>query len=464
MTTGMSLRLRLTLLSGLLTGTIILIFALLFYLLLRTNLLREIDADLHARADLMARSLAGANEQEYVTRLGATSALDEFATPGIYVQLITADGQVYATSPKLPDSSDLAGSGLLENAGTRTTRTVAVGSGEQVRVHTAPVPERAGAAAMLIVAESLEPFGRTLAQARTLLVLGGTIAVALAVGGATILTSRALAPIGRLTRGAAAVAATGDYHERVRLPRQRDEIQQLAATINALIATVERTVAQQRQLLADTSHELRSPLTVVLANLNLLRRELTPDERALSLEEATHEAHRMRGLVNDLLLLAQADSTRAIAHLPLSLDTLVEEAVTTMARRASTHTLQAHISEPITVIGDQERLGQLLRNLIENATHHTPPGTLVEVRLRGSEHLAQLIVTDNGPGISAEHLARIWDRFYRVDKARSRAAGGSGLGLSIVKYVAEAHGGRVDVRSEIGVGTTFTVLLPLDRE
>jgi signal transduction histidine kinase len=123
-----------------------------------------------------------------------------------------------------------------------------------------------------------------------------------------------------------------------------------------------------------------------------------------------------------------------------------------------------HIEAPLVVIGDEERLTQLLRNLLENAAKYTPLGTTVDVQLRRSDATAQLVVADSGPGIAAEHLAHLWDRYYRVDKVRSRESGGTGLGLPIVKYIAEAHGGRVGLASEAGAGTTFTVELPLAPE
>ena len=134
------------------------------------------------------------------------------------------------------------------------------------------------------------------------------------------------------------------------------------------------TLDQQRQLLADTSHELRSPLTVVLANLNLLRRDLEPDERELSITEATDEARRMRRLVNDLLLLAESDRTRAIARAPVRLDLLVEDLVASAVRQTPTHTLPAQVVAPVVIMGDEERLTQLMRNLLDNATRHTQPG------------------------------------------------------------------------------------------
>jgi signal transduction histidine kinase len=262
-------------------------------------------------------------------------------------------------------------------------------------------------------------------------------------------------------REAAAVAAIGNYDERVPLAARASEVGQFAATITTLIATVERALRQQREFLADTSHELRSPLTVVLANLNLLRRDLAPHERELSVDEATSEAQRMRRLINELLLLAQADAAQALARAPLRLDELVAEAVAAAQRLAPEHVYQQEIAAPLMVIGDAERLTQVARNLLENAAKYTPPGTTVDVRLRQSGAVAELIVADSGPGIAAEHLGHLWDRYYRVDDVRSRESGGTGLGLPIVKFIAEAHGGRADVVSEVGVGTTFTIELPL---
>jgi signal transduction histidine kinase len=317
---------------------------------------------------------------------------------------------------------------------------------------------------ILLVAESLAPQQRMLAEVRWLLLGCGGRAVELALGGTALLTGRVLVPLTRLMREAAAVAAIGHHDERMPILPRKSEVGQFAATINTLIATVERALRQQREFLADTSHELRSPLTVVLANLNLLRRDLDPHERELSVNEATAEAQRMRRLINELLLLAQADTAQVIARAPLRLDELVAEAVAAVRRLAPDHVYQLEIESPLVVIGDEERLTQLVRNLLENAAKYTPPGTRVDVRLRQSGRIAQLIVADSGPGITAEHLAHLWDRYYRVDDVRSRASGGTGLGLPIVKYIAEAHGGRANVASEAGLGTTFTIELPLAAE
>ncbi|HEX9372282.1 MAG TPA: HAMP domain-containing sensor histidine kinase [Roseiflexaceae bacterium] len=464
MTRRLSLRLRLTLLAALLTGGTVLLFALLFYFVLRANLLGEIDRRLQERADLVTASLQVVSDKQTSSNdLLVPTSLVEFDAPGIYVEVITPNGSVRARSPNLPPDSLSSVAPFIPAARRQppVTGTVPAGDDDQLRFLVTTVQVGGQAGDVLIVAESLEPFLRTLAQARELLFLCGALALALAVGGATLLTGRSLAPISRLTQAAASIAATGHYNERVPLPRRRDEIGQLAATINDLIARVEQVIEQQRQFLADTSHELRSPLTVILANLNLLRRDLDRRERELSVAEATAEAQRMRRLVNDLLLLAQSDTTQVIAHAPVRLDRLVEETVAMAARQTREHPMQARVQAPVIVNGDRERLTQLLRNLLENAIHHTPAGTPIEVCLSRSDAVAQIAVADSGPGIAQEHLGQIWDRFYRVDKARSRAFGDGGLGLAIVKYIAEAHGGAVRVVSAEGQGTTFTITLPL---
>jgi two-component system, OmpR family, sensor kinase len=454
----MSLRLRVTLLNGILTASTILLFALVFYVVLRANLFEQIDTRLHERADLMTRMLEA--DSDGANGSARIPPLVEFDSPGIYVELIGSDRQVRVSSPNLAGGRLPTDPALdaAAQAGRTVIGTITAGGDEQLRLLMRPArPD-----GILVVAESLEPLERTLAQARILLLACGTLALVLVTSGAALLTGRALAPIGRLTRAAGTIAGTGHYHQRVPAPHRNDEVGQLAATINELIATVERTLRQQRQLLADTSHELRSPLTVVLANLNLLGRNIDQHEHALSVGEATAEAQRMRRLVNDLLLLARADAAQAIVRAPVRLDQLVEETLAVAARQMPEYVTDSMIDQPIIVQGDQERLTQLVRNLLENTAQHTPPGTHIHVRLRRMPDQVELAVIDSGPGIAAEHLPQIWDRFYRVDKARSRALGGTGLGLAIVKYIAEAHGGSVHVVSTPGAGTTFSMLLPLD--
>jgi signal transduction histidine kinase len=380
-----------------------------------------------------------------------------------YAELIGPTGELRARSAALPAQGLAVDPHLLAAAqrGDTVAATLAPSDGEPLRLLVMPIGVGAQPGSVLLVAETLAPQQRALAEVRWLLLACGALVVVLALGAAALLIGRILAPMTRLMREAAAVASTGHYDERVAVPPRKDEVGQFAQTINTLIATIERTLRQQRDFLADTSHELRSPLTVVLANLNLLRRDLEPYERELSVDEAASEAQRMRRLINELLLLAQADAAQVIARAPVRLDQLVKKALAAARRQAPDHVYQLQSADRLVVLGDEERLTQLLRNLLENAAKYTPSGTAVDVRLRQSGGIAQIVVADSGPGIAEAHLPHLWDRYYRVDKVRSRESGGTGLGLPIVKYIAEAHGGRVDVVSEAGAGTTFTVELPL---
>ncbi|PDV98216.1 sensor histidine kinase [Candidatus Chloroploca asiatica] len=459
-----SLRLRLTILVTVLTGAAICLFALIFYLILQANLLAEIDVRLQERAALVREELIAAKLSGASTNLPNLPPLVEFSAPGIYVELRAPSGDLLASSPnlgadRLPEALPLLATAL---EGPQVIETVQAGDHEDLRLLVTRAPATLAPDALLLVAESLEPIERTLAQARILLLICGIGALLFAASSAAVLTGIALAPMARLTRTAASIAATGDYHERLPDPARRDEVGQLAATINDLVTTVESTLEQQRRLLADTSHELRSPLTVVLANLALLRRDLAPAERQLCLDEASDEAQRMRRLVNDLLLLAQADATQVIARASVTLDTLVAELTITSARLFATHCFTPVIAPGLVIEGDRERLTQALRNLIENAVRYTPPGTEVTVHLEAlANDMAAITVIDNGPGIAPEHLPHLWDRFYRVEQTRSRTTGGMGLGLAIVKYIVEAHGGSVAVQSWVGQGSAFRMQLPL---
>ncbi len=459
----MSLQFQLPLLIGLLSAGIALLFALLVEPLLQAQLLGVVDARLRAQAVHLVRTLADAERSSVGNAHQPTVPIAAFDLVGGYAELIGPDGEIRAESAAQPAGGLAVDSELLAaaRAGKTVATTMASSEGAPLRLLASPIQADIQRGSVLLVAESLAPQQRILVEVRWLLLGCGVLAVVLAIGGTALMTGRVLVPLTRLMREAAAVAAIGNYDERMPVLPRKGEVGQFAATINTLIATVERALRQQREFLADTSHELRSPLTVVLANLNLLRRDLDPHERELSVDEATSEAQRMRRLINELLLLAQADAAQVIARAPVRLDELVTEAVAAAQRLAPDHIYQLEIAAPLMVIGDEERLTQVVRNLLENAAKYTPPGTTVDVRLRQSGTVAQLIVADSGPGIAAEHLAHLWDRYYRVDDVRSRESGGTGLGLPIVKYIAEAHGGRADVVSEAGTGTTFTIELPL---
>ena len=228
----------------------------------------------------------------------------------------------------------------------------------------------------------------------------------------------------------------------------------------ALVDRVDSVLTAQRQLLADTSHELRTPLTTIRGNLDLLERDLPASERSEVLAETREEVDRMARLVRDLLLLAESGAgALPRERVPLRLDLLTREVIdrTPGAERVKFE------AEPVLVHGDDERLRQLVGNLVQNALRHASSDDAVTVTIRRRPPDALLVVEDDGPGLPPEALERVFDRFYRVDRGRSRAHGGAGLGLAIVRHVAEEHGGRAWAENRTDrSGASLSVTLPAE--
>jgi signal transduction histidine kinase len=228
------------------------------------------------------------------------------------------------------------------------------------------------------------------------------------------------------------------------------------------VARVESQLEAQRRLLADTSHELGNPLTVLRTDLNLLREELDPIDRAEIVAEADKEAERMGRLLDELLQLSAAEFySPPPASTVVDLEQVASDVVSRMRSLAGTRTLTLVASAHPTVRGDFDRLGQILSNLLENAIRHTAEDGKIEVALSQGGGRARVSVSDSGVGIAAEHLPHIFERFYRVDRARSRSSGGTGLGLAIARMIAQTHGGSLTAQSAPGVGSTFWLDLPL---
>lgn len=290
--------------------------------------------------------------------------------------------------------------------------------------------------------------------------------------------SATLSGMARVTVLAQRIAETAEFHERVPVEqpeptsneaRPPPAVAELAATFNAMLARLETAFEVQRRLLADTSHELRNPLTVLRTNLALLQREdVDLQMRLEAAREAEEEAARLGRLMEDLLLLARGDAGDFLARRPTRLNALLADVAEEAAEAGTGHQVELADCPAAVVLGDPERLRQVLRNVVGNALQHTPAGTRVRLSLACTDGVAEVVVRDDGPGIAAVHLPRVFDRFYRVDAARSRATpsgggatSGAGLGLAIVKHLVEAHGGSVALDSAPAQGTAVRVRLPL---
>jgi two-component system OmpR family sensor kinase len=309
-------------------------------------------------------------------------------------------------------------------------------------------------------------------------VAGVIVMMLLAAGwGGAFIIRRTLKPLDRVAATASRVSELeldrGKVNLAQRVPESdtdlRTEVGKVGAALNKMLDHVGNALEarhasemQVRQFVADASHELRTPLAAIrgYAELSRRSRQPVPDEIAHVLNRVESEARRMTTLVEDLLLLARLDAGRPLAHDPVDLTMLVVDAVSDAHAAGPRHDWQLDLpEEPVTVIGDGARLHQVLANLLANARTHTPEGTTVTVGVSATDQLAMIRVIDAGPGIPAELQPHIFERFARGDSSRSRAAGSTGLGLSIVHAVVSAHGGRVTVTSQPG-RTQFTVLLP----
>ena len=327
----------------------------------------------------------------------------------------------------------------------------------------------AGGVRRVVAGVSMRRLADVSSELAGLTVIVAPVLVLLAMGIAWTLAGRVLEPIDQMVYDVEAITDGRSLHRRVVLESgPRDELGRLGQTVNDMIGRIETSFVALRRFTADASHELRTPLAVIRADVE--RAMSTPQgslEQAVALEEALQQVSRMTGLVESLLTLARADEGRIdLVREPVPLEPLLREVAETalILGEEAGITVTMPIIGPATVSGDAERLRQLLLNLVTNAIKYTPRGGTVELSLETRHDEAIVTVRDNGIGIAAADLPLIFDRFWRVDHARSRSEGsGVGLGLAISQWIAQAHDGRIDVVSRLGRGSTFTVVLPANR-
>lgn len=321
-------------------------------------------------------------------------------------------------------------------------------------------------AGVLQVGTSMGDADRILINLKRVLISIGLVAVMVAgffVGG---VTQRALIPLATVTRTASEIQRADDLSRRIpEADHQHDEVGQLIKVFNLTLERLEKLFRSQQRFIADVGHELRTPLTAIKGNADLMRRVGKMDDESLQAME--NEIDRLTRMVGDLLLVAQAES----GSLPLDfrqveVDTILLEVFQQMKvlARGIKEFKIAEIDQ-VLVCGDRDRLKQVMLNLVSNALNYTPKDGYINLKLGKKGGHAYFMVTDTGPGIAQENLEHIFERFYRAEKSRSRRdevdGKGFGLGLSIAYWIVQNHGGRIDVKSELGEGTTFTVWLPL---
>jgi heavy metal sensor kinase len=486
----MTIRLRLTLWYTALLGATLILFSFIFYSALAANLWAQVQVDVARRAGEVARALERQLQGDIlIVRVNPTRVqfpdLDLFAN-SVGVQIIDRTGLIIWRSDNLGKMDVLNYTKALDTirAGSNHRFYTASDTNTPLLVYSVPIIFKRSRTDGDIVAavQVIKPVAEvqnTLSQVTRYLIFGTALSLGLAAIVGAFLARRALAPIDAITNTARAITRTKDLSRRLHIADDTSEIGQLGATFNDMLDRIQQLFHTQERLIADVSHELRTPLTTIQANIELLRRTLTatsadPARTRMALElwqdvlgEVENETTRMGNMISDLLLLAQADSgALQLQMAPVEMDTLlldVYRQTRRMAERAKgAQGLDVRLGseDQALVYGDRERLRQLLLNLTDNAVKYTPDGGVITLSLENADGWVKISVADTGIGIAPEDQAHIFDRFYRADKARSREFGGSGLGLSIVQWIAQAHHGQITVTSELQSGSTFTLWLP----
>ncbi len=416
-----------------------------------TNDRQQLRSVLYNQAESLASYYAASNRTDYPE----LRLLEKELPIPVWLRIVER-GKVLAATPNAPAvavaPADAGVGGEL--------RFQEMAGGEPLAVVRHPVWTRPG---LFVEAfASTAPLRERLRNLAVILALAGLLLVPLAALGGRILAARALRPIKDMVASVRALD-TSHLEERLAVPAAR-ELADLSREFNDLLSRLEESVDRMRRFTADASHELRTPVSILRTGMEVaLRRERGVEEYRELLRENLLEIDRIQRIVEGLLTLAreEAQGGPQVAALPVDLAGVVESAVQTVSPLATQNAvvLTSHIERPVQVLGDSDRLRLAVLNLLDNAVKYTPPGRSVEIALERREEEARLVVADQGRGVPAGERPFIFDRFFRGQGARGGSGGG--LGLSVVRWVVESHGGRVQLLDAKGPGATFEVRLPL---
>jgi heavy metal sensor kinase len=475
-----SLRFKLTLWYVLILGVLLVSFSGFLYMTLSRSLRRDVDDRLLSLASLIA-----SESRSPSSRFGfgdideALQASLGLRPSGKFIQVLDESGKIGQKSDNLGTIQLPVSFVALRNAvrGLPTYDTLRPLGVPPLRVITYPVLENRHIARIVQVASSLEDVEDALNTLLIILVVTVPLALLVASLGGQFLANQVLKPVGHVTRTARLITSH-NLDQRIQVPRGRDELSSLVETFNEMIFRLGKSFDQVKQFTSDASHELKTPLTVLKGEMEVaLRKERSSRDYEQVLRSNLEEINRMSRIVEDLLLLSKTDTGEIrLEKENINLTEIVRDVVDQLSLLAEAKNLRlvpSNHQEEVLVVADELRIRQLLLNLIDNGIKYTEPGGFIQVSLEKNvppetavsrdprEGSVKIIVSDSGIGISKVDQERIFDRFYRVDKARSRDQGGSGLGLSICKWIVQAHQGNLAVESDPGRGSTFTVTLPL---
>jgi len=458
------------------------VFAVVLYFARRSATYQDLDRRIQSEADLTAGILA----ESYHTRgvlVEKDTAGRPVLTPEVaavlevvpdFLLVTSRDGSLLFGSP---DARSLGFAqfeqiNALANRGVTGTRAAPASfrlapNGPTLHYVIRPVPEAGGQIGTILAGADTRSAELQIEQLVTTIVIAFLVGIVPAVLVGRWIAGRALEPVDQMITEIREITDGRSLHRRLPVSMEKDELGRLAATLNQMWTRLERSFAALRRFTADASHELKTPLTVVRAGVErAITRPGLPHETLAPLEETLQEVNRMTELLDSLLTLARADEGRADLHRePVDIREIIEEAGETgelLAEHAGVGIDIRLPGDPVVLAVDRSRVRQLALNLIENAVKYTPRGGQVSVELGSSDGRVVFTVADTGIGIAPGDLPHVFDRFWRADSARTRTSerAGTGLGLAICKWIAEAHGGTIEVQSRPGRGTTFTVGLP----
>lgn len=470
----MNIRLRLTLWYTTVLVLILVIFGAAVYVGLSRSLMSTLDNHLQREAGQLIGGLnlgaeeGGEHEEEHEREHRNNQILLRYRPEeGVLWRVLDASGRPLIDPGYLESVAINPGLATSDYANFEYTT---LANGMPLRLYSVPFVLEGRGAGMVQVAESYAHIQEVELRLIWLLGLGIPFTLVAASVGGWFLAGRALNPIDRITRAAQQISAD-DLHQRLDLKLPNDEVGRLAITFDEMLARLEDGFERQKRFIADASHELRTPLTILKGDVEVaLNRPRSASEYQETLEMVNQTADRLTSLVEELFLLARADNHQYPLQLEsFNLAELLRQQVASLLPRAASQNITLNLAAPDTLllVADPAKLTRLFLNLLDNALKYSNPGDTVHVTAASQNGYARIAIADTGPGIPTEHLPHLFERFYRVDKARARQAaagdkGGAGLGLAIADWLVKAHGGCIEVTSQVGQGSTFTVWLPLE--
>ena len=462
-----SIRSRLTAWYVTLLAIILILFSVLLNYFLAKRLHESVDNSLTVSATVVATSATMRLGNSPLP--GLNQLFEQFMNQGNlnkFYRIYDGSGNVGSRSKNISASqfplSQPAYADALE--GKNSYETFTVGGQQPIRVITMPILLEGKLINLVQVGTSLEAVQETLRNLKIFLFTAVPSVLILAALFARFMARRALKPISRIIDTAREIGQGQELSKRIPVLKIKDELGQLALTFNEMMNRLENSFAQMRQFSSDASHELRTPLTVLKGqNELILSKQRKPEEYQEVISSNLEEINYMSKVLEDLFVLSKSDENQVnLDYKPVDLRALVEEVCKHAEILAEEKNIKIIIAflEPIEIKGDEVRLRQMVWNVLQNGIKYTQQGGELKISLQNEGDFALLTIQDTGIGIPEEDLPLIFNRFYRVDKARTRDEGGSGLGLSICRQIAEAHKGKIEVESKLGVGTRFKIRLP----